>query len=125
MDALLAKAKNIHTIKEATDLLYKYIPSDVAIVHKALDLAISAHEGQKRKSGESYIIHPILVAAITASISGDEMMVVAALLHDVIEDTDYTRDDIEDIFGKDIVHMVEGLTKIVQIRDRKKDFFYL
>jgi len=120
MDALLAQAKNIHTIEEATELLYKYISSDLDIVAKALELAITAHEGQKRKSGEPYIVHPILVATITASISGDEMMVVAALLHDVIEDTEYTRDDIESIFGKDIVHMVEGLTKIVEIRDEKK-----
>jgi RelA/SpoT family (p)ppGpp synthetase len=119
VDTLLDKAKNIHTIEEATAFLYKYISSELDIVNRALELAIKAHKGQKRKSGEPYIVHPILVAAITASISGDEMMVVAALLHDVVEDTEYTPQDIEDMFGKDIVHMVEGLTKIVEIRDEK------
>ena len=118
MDAFIAKAKDINTIEDATDFLYESISPKSDIVSRALKLALKAHSGQMRKSGEPYIIHPILVGAITASISGDEMMVATALLHDVVEDTEYTAGDIFDEFGEDIVHMVEGLTKIVEIGDK-------
>ena len=118
MDAFIAKAKDINTIEDATDFLYESISPKSDIVSRALKLALKAHSGQTRKSGEPYIIHPILVGAITASISGDEMMVATALLHDVVEDTEYTAGDIFDEFGEDIVHMVEGLTKIVEIGDK-------
>ena len=119
MDVFLNTIKEIHTIEEAKALLSDTLPPETDIVQKALDLAVTAHEGQKRKSGEPYIIHPILVAAITASISGDETMVASALLHDVVEDTPYTIEDIEREFGVDVVHIVGGLTKIVEIRDEK------
>ncbi len=119
MDAFLNTIKEIHTIEEAKALLFHTLPPETDIVQKALDLAAAAHKGQKRKSGEPYIIHPILVAAITASISGDETMVASALLHDVVEDTSYDLEDIEKEFGVDIVHIVGGLTKIVEIRDEK------
>jgi len=119
LDAFLNTIKEIHTIEEAKALLFHTLPPETDIVQKALDLAAAAHEGQKRKSGEPYIIHPILVAAITASISGDETMVASALLHDVVEDTSYDLEDIEKEFGVDIVHIVGGLTKIVEIRDEK------
>jgi len=89
-----------------------------ADIRQALDLAIEAHEGQRRKSGEAYIIHPILVGAITASLSSDPTMVVAALLHDVVEDTTYTIEEIGALFGKDVEHIVAGLTKIVEMRDQ-------
>ena len=120
MDAFLDKAKTVHTIEGAKELLYEYMSLDNERINNALELASKAHKGQKRKSGEPYIIHPILVAAITASISGDETMVIAALLHDVVEDTEYTEDDIENIFGSDVIHIVDGLTKIVEIRDEKQ-----
>lgn len=119
MDAFLHKAKNINTIEEATALLWEEIPSPLAETQQALELALKAHEGQTRKSGEPYIVHPILVAAITAKISSDEMMVQAALLHDVVEDTPYTIEDLLETFGDDVSHMVEGLTKIVEIRDEE------
>ena len=119
MDAFLNTIKEIHTIEEAKALLFDTLPPETDIVQKALELALEAHEGQKRKSGEPYIIHPILVAAITASISGDETMVASALLHDVVEDTSYDLEDIEKEFGVDVVHIVGGLTKIVEIRDEK------
>jgi RelA/SpoT family (p)ppGpp synthetase len=117
LDAFLNKAKKIHTIEEAKALLWEQIPSPLPTTIKALELALSAHEGQKRKSGEPYIVHPILVAAITAIFSNDETMVQAALLHDVVEDTSFTIEELEEAFGDDVTHMVEGLTKIVQIRD--------
>ena len=119
MDAFLTKAQNIHTIEEATSLLWEKIPSPLPSTTKALELALTAHDGQKRKSGEPYIIHPILVAAITAAFSNDETMVQAALLHDVVEDTSFDLEDLECEFGDDVTHMVEGLTKIVEIRDEE------
>jgi RelA/SpoT family (p)ppGpp synthetase len=119
LDAFLDKAKNIHTIEEASALLWEELPSPLPETSKALELSFEAHKGQTRKSGEPYIVHPILVAAITAKISNDEMMVQAALLHDVVEDTDTTIEDLEREFGYDVAHMVEGLTKIVEIRDEE------
>ncbi len=117
MDAFLNKAKETRTIEEAKALLWEQIPSPLPATTKALELALTAHDGQKRKSGEPYIVHPILVAAITASFSNDEMMVQAALLHDVVEDTHFEIKDLEREFGHDVAHMVEGLTKIVELRD--------
>ncbi len=119
MDAFLKKAKNIQTVEEAKALLWEQIPSPLPATIKALELSLTAHDGQKRKSGEPYIVHPILVATITAAFSSDETMVQAALLHDVVEDTSFDIDDLKYEFGDDVAHMVEGLTKIVQIRDEE------
>jgi len=87
------------------------------LVNKALQFSEQAHSGQSRKSGEPYIIHPILVATIVASISSDEAMVIAALLHDVVEDTSFSIEDVSKEFGEDVAHLVEGLTKIDKMRD--------
>ena len=119
MEIFLDKAKNIHTIEEAKALLWDEIPTPLPETLKALELSLTAHDGQTRKSGEPYIVHPILVAAITAKISNDETMVQAALLHDVVEDTSFSIDELEALFGDDVAHMVEGLTKIVEIRDEE------
>lgn len=117
MDAFLAKSKIINTIDDAKALLFETIASPSQNTLNALDLSTSEHEGQFRKSGEPYIIHPIVVAAITAKVSNDEKMVQAALLHDVVEDTDYTIEELEANFGSDVAHLVEGMTKIVEIKD--------
>ncbi|HIQ47927.1 MAG TPA: bifunctional (p)ppGpp synthetase/guanosine-3',5'-bis(diphosphate) 3'-pyrophosphohydrolase [Sulfurovum sp.] len=117
MEAFLNKAKHIQTVEEAKALLWNEIPSPAPETLEALALSLDAHEGQTRKSGEPYIVHPILVAAITAKISNDETMVQAALLHDVVEDTSFTIEELAVLFGDDVAHMVEGLTKIVEIRD--------
>ena len=119
MEALLKKARNITTIEEAQELLYEYHPVQSSLFKKALILSKQAHEHQRRKSGEPYVVHPILVAAITALISNDETMVIAGLLHDVVEDTDHTIEDIIEMFDDDIAFMVEGLTKIEIIRDEE------
>jgi len=119
LDAFLDKAKNIHTIEEATALLWDEIPSPLPATTQALELSLKAHQGQTRKSGEPYIVHPILVAAVTAWISNDETMVQAALLHDVVEDTPYTIEELQSEFGDDIAHLVGGLTKIVELRDEE------
>jgi len=119
LEALLSKIENITTTEEAEKLLLAYHPTQSPLFNKALTLAKEAHVHQKRKSGEPYIIHPILVATITALVSDDESMIIAALLHDVVEDTDYVIEEIEAIFGSDVAHMVEGLTKIEYIREEE------
>jgi guanosine-3',5'-bis(diphosphate) 3'-pyrophosphohydrolase len=113
---VVKKAKEIHTISEATTLLWEYLPNPSPHTKEAYELSKVAHKEQFRKSGEPYVVHPILVAAITAYVSRDEMMVQAALLHDVVEDTSYTIEEVEERFGEDVAHLVEGLTKIVEIR---------
>lgn len=88
-------------------------------VQKAIDIATKAHDGQLRKSGIPYIVHPLCVACIVAFYGGDETMVCAALLHDVVEDTLYSLEDVRREFDWDIAHLVDALTKIVEIRDEK------
>ena len=92
---------------------------DIAFVRKAFELANEAHSKMRRKSGEPYIIHPIAVAKIVASEIGlGRKAIASALLHDVVEDTDYTVADIERMFGPKIASIVEGLTKISTILDQ-------
>ena len=114
-DTFLNKITKIKTIKEASDLLLTKV--NTPKIQKALNFAIKAHEGQKRKSGEDYVIHPILVAAITSFFNENEDVIIAAILHDVVEDTPYTIYYIKDEFGGEVANLVEGLTKIVEIRD--------
>jgi len=111
----LENIKNIKDTKEASALLLSRISTPK--IKKALDFAKKAHAGQKRKSGEDYVIHPILVAAITSYFTNEEDVITAALLHDVVEDTDYTIEYIKNEFKDEVAHLVEGLTKIVEIRD--------
>jgi len=119
VEALLSKADNISTVEEAEKLLFSYTDSNSEIINRALTLAKKAHQGQTRKSGEPYIIHPILVAVFTAMISNDETMIISALLHDVVEDTDYTLEELREEFGKDVALLVDGLTKIDVMRDEE------
>jgi len=92
---------------------------DIDFVRKAFELANEAHSKMRRKSGEPYIIHPIAVAKIVASEIGlGRKAIASALLHDVVEDTDYTVADIERLFGPKIASIVEGLTKISTILDK-------
>jgi len=113
--------KNIQNI-DSIDLAIEELSSVIELtpnLEKALSFCIKAHSGQTRKSGEPYVIHPILVGAITAYYSNDEAMVIAALLHDIVEDTDYDLKYIQQNYGDDIAHMVDGLTKIVEIREHE------
>ncbi|RAX52267.1 penta-phosphate guanosine-3'-pyrophosphohydrolase [Helicobacter sp. 16-1353] len=114
---LFSSLNDIDTIDKATDrleniLFYSMSPK----VRNALNACIAAHEGQVRKSGIPYAIHPILVSCIVAYYGGEESMICAALLHDVVEDTDYDIDWIESEFGDDVASLVDSLTKIVDIR---------
>lgn len=90
---------------------------DKVLIRKAFDLAVEAHAPQRRKSGEAYIFHPIAVARIVAKQIGlDATAIAAALLHDVVEDTDYTVADIELLFNANVARIVDGLTKIANIK---------
>lgn len=86
-------------------------------ISKALDCAKSAHQGQIRKSGEPYIVHPVCVACIVAFYGGDEAMICSALLHDVVEDTELSLDEVREEFGDEVAQIVDALTKIVELRD--------
>jgi guanosine-3',5'-bis(diphosphate) 3'-pyrophosphohydrolase len=114
----LKNLKHINSIETAILSLAQSIDIN-PIIQKALDFCIVAHKHQHRKSGEAYVIHPILVASITANFSKDESMVLAALLHDVVEDTDYDIEYIEENFGLDVAHIVDGLTKITEIKEKE------
>ncbi len=114
----IEKVKHLHDVNAATSYLFTHISSS-EILQKALSFSIEGHKHQSRKSGEPYVIHPILVASIVASVTNDESMVIAALLHDIVEDTDTSIQEIESLFGKDVAHLVEGLTKIDLIRDKE------
>lgn len=86
---------------------------DKKLIRKAFDLAVDAHKDQRRKTGEPYIFHPIEVAKIVADEIGlGATSIAAALMHDVVEDTDYTLEDIEELFGERIARIIDGLTKI-------------
>ena len=112
----IEKVKHIHDVDSAQEYLFSQIaPSEK--LHKALVYSKNAHKEQFRKSGQPYIIHPILVASIVSSITDDESMAIAALLHDVVEDTEISIEDVIELFGSDVAHLVEGLTKIDDIRD--------
>lgn len=94
---------------------------DIDLVVKAYKLANEAHNEQKRESGEPYIIHPIDVATILAELGMDTSTIVAGLLHDVIEDTEYTYDDIKNIFNEEIAYLVSGVTKITKMEYKSKE----
>ena len=115
--ALFTKAE-IRQINDCYDDLVREIgkrfdAERMAKVKKAFDFANSAHDGVRRKSGEPYIVHPIAVATIVARDLGlGATSVIASILHDVVEDTEYSTTDIENMFGKDVARIVDGLTKL-------------
>jgi guanosine-3',5'-bis(diphosphate) 3'-pyrophosphohydrolase len=103
-----------HEYKELLRISYQTLtPADKKLIRKAFDVAVDAHKEQRRKSGEAYIFHPIAVAKIVASEIGlGATSIAAALLHDVVEDTPMTVEDIERLFNPKVAQLVEGLTKI-------------
>ncbi len=99
----------VETVKDS------FSKEDLEKIRKAFDIADKAHKEQRRRSGEPYIIHPIAVARILADMGMDADSVCAALLHDVVEDTPTTATEIREMFGRDVEHLVDGVTKLGQI----------
>ena len=101
---------------ELIESVRKYHPStNISMIEKAYRIADGAHEGQVRKSGEPYIIHPLCVAIILAELELDKETIVAGLLHDVVEDTVMTEDEIAMEFGGEVALLVDGVTKLGQL----------
>lgn len=96
-------------------ILTDHPEDDLVIVTKAYELAKEAHKDQKRKSGEPYLIHPVCVAIILAQIDMDKETIVGGLLHDVVEDTKYTVEEITELFSEEIALLVDGVTKLTQL----------
>jgi GTP pyrophosphokinase len=124
VSAIETVAENAQIAKAYKDLLrisyQKLTAADKKMIRLALDTAVDAHKDQRRKSGEPYILHPIAVAKIVANDIGlGAPSIAAALLHDVVEDTKYTIDDIESIHGAQIAKIVDGLTKISSLKKDK------
>ncbi|WP_417885601.1 RelA/SpoT family protein [Zunongwangia sp.] len=107
--------------KELLRISYQTLTDeDKKLIRTAFDTAVDAHKDQRRKSGEAYIFHPIAVAKIVASEIGlDATSIAAALLHDVVEDTEFTLDDLEQLFGSTVAKIVDGLTKISHLKKDK------
>ena len=102
--------------KELINSIRKYHPStDITQVEKAYQIANAAHKDQKRKSGEAYIIHPLCVSVILAELELDKETIVAGLLHDVVEDTVMTDEEISREFGAEVALLVDGVTKLGQL----------
>ena len=112
-------ATNVLTVTRYRDLLQQireYRPNDdLAIVRKAYDFSLQHHKGQRRASGEPYLVHPLEVASVLAEMRLDTTAIAAGLLHDAVEDTTVTIDEIRAEFGEQVAHIVEGVTKISKI----------
>ena len=107
---------------ELIEKIKSYHPSDdFSMVEKAYKLAVGAHKDQKRKSGEPYIIHPLKVAYILAELELDMESIVAGILHDVIEDTEYSYEDISNLFSEEIAALVDGVTKLGKLSYTTKE----
>jgi len=108
------------TIEDVISEIKKYNPEEVDKVYKAYEMAARAHQHQKRESGEPYIIHPLNVCMNLTRFKADGSSLCAGLLHDVVEDTEYTLEDIEDAFGPDVAFLVDGVTKISNLHYSSK-----
>lgn len=105
---------------ELIEIVRSYRPlTDLSMIEKAYNIANDAHKDQRRKSGEPYIIHPICVAIILAELELDKETIVAGLLHDVVEDTIMTTEEVADMFGEEVALLVEGVTKLTQLHYSK------
>lgn len=110
-----------HRVSELCSLLESYLdPEQVRIVYDAYRFGAQAHEGQRRLSGEPYITHPLAVARVLAEMRLDHQSIVAAILHDVIEDTPTAKDQIATDFGAEVAELVDGVSKLTQIQFESK-----
>ena len=108
------------------ETLMKHMPgADMDLIDRAVEYANAKHQYQKRKDGSPYIIHPLAVAEVVAEMGLDMDAILGALLHDCIEDTDASHEEIERLFGTTVAELVEGVTKLTRAKyvnnDRNKD----
>lgn len=109
-------------LAEFMEYIHTYLTDDeCGQVLKAFELADKAHEGQFRASGEPYIMHPLAVADILAHLQIDHITLMAALMHDVVEDTSYSKEDLEEMFGSEVAFLVDGVTKLNQFQYETKE----
>ena len=111
------------TIEELKRKVNTYTKKDWSFIEKAYKFALKYHNGQKRESGEDYIIHPLTVAYILSGMHADSETICAALLHDIIEDTPVTFEILEKNFGSEIAHLVDGVTKLTHLNFNSQDEF--
>ena len=114
---ILMAVRELELVEILEDIEKKY-PGDEDRIRRAFEYISDKHRDQLRKSGDPYVVHPVNVAKILADLNMDATTVVAGLLHDVLEDTDATYEEIEELFGKEVADIVEGVTKIGKIRFR-------
>ena len=116
------KGKKPVTIESIIASVQEYQPqADIDLIQRAYELAESAHRGQTRVSGEAYIIHPLHVAQILTELHLDYETVSAALLHDVVEDTIYTNEQMQEMFGEEVAMLIDGVTKLGRIQYKSKE----
>ncbi len=119
--SLLPYGRRSIGINQLISKLETYLPPDqVELVQEAYDFAFQAHDGQRRRSGEPYITHPVAVADLLADLRLDAQTMMAAILHDVMEDTPNTKDEITSRFGRDVAELVDGVSKLDQIQFRSR-----
>ena len=111
----MTKREFLSTIKEYNE---NY---DMDLISRAYDVAEEMHRNQLRKSGEEYLIHPVAVAEILAELGMDSETIAAGLLHDVIEDTSYTMEDMKKEFGEEVTELVDGVTKLSALKFESKE----
>ncbi len=118
---MLATSSFPEPVLELRDLLNTYLePDKVAVILRAFEVGALAHEGQTRKTGEPYITHPVAVAGILANMRMDYGSVAAAILHDTLEDTPLTKQEISGQFGEEIAELVDGVTKLDKMKFRTR-----
>jgi GTP diphosphokinase / guanosine-3',5'-bis(diphosphate) 3'-diphosphatase len=121
LSRLPGASRRDHGMRQLVDTLKTYLPHEqVAMIQRAYEFGARAHEGQTRKTGEPYITHPVAVALELAEMHLDAQAIAAALLHDVVEDTPATLDNIRDQFGEEIALLVDGVSKLDQIQFRSR-----
>ena len=121
LSRLPGASKRDHGVRRLIDTLKSYLPDEaLKQVMRAYEFGAVAHEGQSRKSGEPYITHPVAVAQELADMHLDVQAITAAILHDVVEDTEASLDDIEEQFGHEVAQLVDGVSKLDQIQFRSR-----
>ena len=111
---------NTITLQDLLEKLKEYNSDEIEIVKKAYNYADNLHSGQMRQSGEPYIMHPLNVAYILAEMHADKDTICAGLLHDTLEDTNTTKEDIAHYFNQDVANLVDGVTKISKMNFSSK-----